>query len=896
MDNFLTLLSTENKKEPDLEVLVSETKRLAGAAKLNNNSLEWTESFKDDIPKLLAYIFAIWTLKNTSQHNSTRGMEEKKTYLLMPHVGQVLAIFRLLGIGYETKYKVPVIKVTYSRIVSTFLRNNLAEVGTGEGKSVVLAVTSCVFALTGADVNCSCYSEALSSRDQNDFASVFRVLGIEERIKYGTFNKLCEELLNEQCNVRDSVRDMILINKITLDSVNKKQRIRPKVLLIDEVDVFLSDRFYGGTYIPCVFLKDPTVKALLDAIWQNKTLKTLNSVKALPAYQNCATKFSNWIFLFDEAVKDMIVALQSYQSSTYIVHNDKIAYIEGESITDNVVRGYDTVWAYYHEHSKGNISPSSLEENVGILINCGSFSYAEMPLEFSYIGGVTGTLKTLANVEKEILKNVYVINRFTFIASVYGKNNRNYNSRDDVLIIDESGYYMRIREEIDIMCNAGRSILVFFESEEKLNAFKNSKQLSDIQKSVQTISEKVDAKERELFVKRAANIGTITLLTRIFGRGTDFICRNPQLLANGGIHVLQTFFSEELSEEYQIMGRGARQGDRGSYRMILLDKDLEWILGSAWKEKIKEITGATAYEHLNKIRSEKYESKCGAKGLSIEQCKKDHTESKNFMNFLTSANIGKVKEFLLKQNKGPNLVTASSRTVLLMDATGSMSSLLSATKDTICTMFERASTILAEKGLPNDAFQMQFAVYRNYNSNENKILQVSSWSTKGAYLRSFMSSIGPEGGWGNEAIEIGLWHAANESETKDSISQIILIGDASANSQTEVKNKRSHLGEDYWKSTRFNQSTYFTTELQRLTARNIPVHAFYLHNGAKDSFKTIASQTSGRCEYLDINSPEGAEILTNFITEEVLRKTAGDQGDSVVELYRKRYVKAGFTS
>ena len=77
------------------------------------------------------------------------------------------------------------------------------QVGTGEGKSVVMAITACVFALTGVDVNCSCYSEVLSTRDKNDFASVFRALGIEERIEYGTFNKLCEQLLNEQCNVRE---------------------------------------------------------------------------------------------------------------------------------------------------------------------------------------------------------------------------------------------------------------------------------------------------------------------------------------------------------------------------------------------------------------------------------------------------------------------------------------------------------------------------------------------------------------------------------------------------------------------------------------------------------------------------------------------------------------------
>ncbi|CAF4655538.1 unnamed protein product, partial [Rotaria sp. Silwood2] len=120
-----------------------------------------------------------------------------------------------------------------------------------------------------------------------------------------------------------------------------------------------------------------------------------------------------------------------------------------------------------------------------------------------------------------------------------------------------------------------------------------------------------------------------------------------------------------------------------------------------------------------------------------------------------------------------------------MDATGSMSSLLSATKDTVCTMFQRASVVLEEKGLSKDAFSMQFAVYRNYSSSDNKILEVSSWETKASNLRAFMNTIGPEGDHFNVAIELGLCHAVKESELEDSISQVILIGNAPANTQQE---------------------------------------------------------------------------------------------------------------
>jgi energy-coupling factor transporter ATP-binding protein EcfA2/uncharacterized protein YukE len=889
----LNLLDSNTNKEADLQVLVTQTKLIVGTGTQTSNSITWKHSFKEQIPELLAYIFAIWTLQNTQHYNTTRGLEAAQFYLLMPHIGQIIAIFRLLGVGYDMK--------TSIKKSDNSLINNLVEVGTGEGKSVVMAITACVFALTGVDVNCSCYSEVLSTRDKNDFASVFRVLGIEKNIEYGTFNRLCENLLNEQCNIREKVRDMIVNNTSTLVEDEVKTGLNSKVLLIDEVDVFLSEKFYGGIYTPSVYLKDPSIKALLDTIWENKPLRTLNSVKILPAYKICATKYSNWIFLFDEAIKDMLAALQSFQSSTYIVQNDKIVYVEGESIVDNVARGYDTVWAYYYEQEKGKISVSSLDANVGIIINCGTFSYAEMPHDFAYIGGVTGTLKTLAKPEKEILKRVYSIDKTTFMPSVFGSSNRTYNPQSDVRVVKDSEYFMEIRGEIDVICNARRAILVFFESEEKLLEFHNSSELSTIKHDVEIIMEKVPAKDRKLYIERATTIGKVTLLTRTFGRGTDFICRNQQLLANGGVHVLQTFFSEELSEEYQIMGRGARQGDRGSYRMILSYKDLEWVLGAAWKEELPKIIGPTLYETLNTARNTRYESKCGAKDVAIEQCKRDHKASKDFLAALSMGNMETVKQFLNEQNKGANLiVTSSSRTVLLMDATGSMSSLLCAAKETVCSMFERASTVLKEKGLPNDAFQMQFVVYRDYDCKEDGLLQSSSWETKPSNLRSFMTNIAAQGGDDyEEAIEIGLWHAVQQSKQPDGISQVILIGDAPAKGRSAIQKDREANGDEpYWSKTKFSEPTHYTDELQKLKDKEIPVHAFYLTEGAQSNFQEIAHKTGGRCELLDINSSKGAESLTHFVTEEVLRIAAGPQGDSAVELYRAKYVnvKTTFTS
>ncbi|CAF2914374.1 unnamed protein product [Rotaria sp. Silwood2] len=295
------------------------------------------------------------------------------------------------------------------------------------------------------------------------------------------------------------------------------------------------------------------------------------------------------------------------------------------------------------------------------------------------------------------------------------------------------------------------------------------------------------------------------------------------------------------------MGRGgARQGDRGSYRMVLLDKDLEWVLDAAWEEDIPKITGSALYAALNKARNTLYESKCAAKEVGIEQCRREHQASRNFMNALSEGKMDIIKRFLFNQNRGANINSGSSCTLLLMDATDSMSSLFSATKDTAGTMFEHTSVVLEEKGLSKDVFSMQFAVYRNYSSRDNKILEVSSWETKANNLRAFMNTISPERGHLNVAIEVGLWHAVKESELEDSISQVILIGNASANTQQEVLEKRAHFGEAYWKQTKFHKLTYYELELQKLKEKSIPVHAFYLTDSAKKDFQIIARGTGGR--------------------------------------------------
>ncbi|CAF4669347.1 unnamed protein product [Rotaria sp. Silwood1] len=570
-----SLIKKYFKIDIDLQKVIANTKLIAVNIKQTSDVNKWDSHVRDGIPMLLAHIFALWTFQNANYYFKAGDVTNPNNYILKPHAAQIVSILRMLGIG-DNKEE---------------LRNNLVQIDTGEGKSVVLGVIATTFALLGFDVSCVCYSEYLSQKDYIRFLPIFDSLDLLQYIHYGTINKLCEDIISQNSDIRHIVEQLISIgfNRIARNSQSNE---RAKILLIDEVDVFFSRDFYGNVYIPSANLRDPTITSLINFIWsQRKSNLKLNQVEATAEYKACCHTFPTWEPLIREAVKDIIDDVHNFESYDYVVKEDKIGYIEQDNIVYNVVYSYKTLFAYYYEHEKGQISRKSLEEKISIRIKCGSFSYAEIPLQFKYIMGVTGTLETLSDPEKQIIQNVYKIGKNTYIPSMFGKKNLMFRIEDDIIIENSNDYFNTIKREIDNRLvgksSEKRAILVFFESKQRLKEFYESKALETIKQSVAYLTEEASSEEKEIAIKRATASGQITLFTRTFGRGTDFICYDPSVTANGGTHVIQTFFSEHLSEEQQIKSRTTRQGDYGSYSMVLLDDDLEKFL--IQKEDIENV-------------------------------------------------------------------------------------------------------------------------------------------------------------------------------------------------------------------------------------------------------------------------------------------------------------------
>ncbi|CAF0753965.1 unnamed protein product [Brachionus calyciflorus] len=886
-DEIFKKVVNENLTKLDLNKISSNILTIANGIRIDpNNNIEWDKNIKKELPRLTANSFALWTLLNSKDFfKLNKNGPSTSEFLFQAHPAQVLSIARMLGIGYKN---------------SKYYKNNclnscLIQIGTGQGKSITLAITAILLTLLGFEVYCVCYSKYLSDRDFDAFKELFDHLKLTEYIHYGTFYQVCELIINQHGLLRDIVSDFMFNNQIELNK-NTSFNNRPKILLIDEVDVFFSKDFYGNDYKPVTNLTDSTISNLIDFIWSKRNdlnKLSFNIVQNTNEYRQLCQKLgNNWKPIIDAAIRAMITELASFKTHDYEIINGKIGYIEHDNVSFNINYGYKTLFAYYLENENKKVSDTILNKMKSILVKLGSFSLAEIPkIGFRHILGVTGTLNTLSEKQEKIIRDDYKIYLRTIIPSIYAGDRFRFDKKTDVTIASEESFFGKLTSEIQSRIvgkdEEKRAVFVFFENKNELTNFKNS---TDFQKNfghlTKILTEQANTDEKKNVITNAASSNRVVLFTKVFGRGTDFITHDAKV-KKSGVHVIQAFFSDELSEEVQIKGRTARQGEPGSYSMVLLDKKLEKF--QLFQDNINKLSQSEYYEVLNERRNHAFSHEYEELIKFVSVLKNKHDLSMEFFENLKSKNSNFVKNYLLKLNENSS-GDAVSKTLILIDATGSMSGLLEKAKRTLQTMFERAFKILNEpekkKKYNNASFLIKIAVYRNYNSTSDLLLQNSSWESEADNLVKFLQTIDTDGGWGNEAIEIGFWQANQEID----LSQIILIGDARANTKDEVKRKRQkHINN--FKNGPFQQETYYEDELNALIAKNIRINAVYLKNGKSnqsqkidiDFFQDVANKGNGQYKYLDLDSSDSSKTLIDLVTEQVLFSIGGDD---LVHAYR----------
>ena len=154
------------------------------------------------------------------------------------------------------------------------------------------------------------------------------------------------------------------------------------------------------------------------------------------------------------------------------------------------------------------------------------------------------------------------------IPSAYGDQQlfpsaHHHDSKSYLKISSVNQFYCTLVNEINqelIGSNStrkARAVLVFFKDLKKLMDFLHSNEFTTqpYSSNYNVITEDTNAEDRDRKIKMASISGTVTLMTRSLGRGTDFRCLDKDLNDTGGLHVITTFVSDEYSEEIQLRGR-----------------------------------------------------------------------------------------------------------------------------------------------------------------------------------------------------------------------------------------------------------------------------------------------------------------------------------------------------
>mmetsp|Transcript_644 Transcript_644/g.1286 ORF Transcript_644/g.1286 Transcript_644/m.1286 type:complete len:578 (-) Transcript_644:236-1969(-) len=312
-----------------------------------------------------------------------------------------------------------------------------------------------------------------------------------------------------------------------------------------------------------------------------------------------------------------------------------------------------------------------------------------------------------------------------------------------------------------------------------------------------------------------ATAGHITLSTAVFGRGTDFFCKDEGVEKNGGVHIMQTFLSEEISEEVQIQGRTARQGKRGSYQMILLDSDLEldFEVSAAEKDKVPK---KQWYDWLCNVRSTHHRKQCLLIEKNLEEATEKDMMTHEYFDSLLAHNEAKSKEQFrnlyqsIKKPPAPSSVCID--LALLIDATGSMAPYAQSAVSVVKSLLCGQSTLTSKLSLnfPEIDFELRIGClgFRDIDDGSNQFTELkfndgSHFTHDVSIAFDFVKRVcaTPSGGFDLAEDAIGaLQHCANWQNDDDWTSDIkfmMLLSDAPAHGLLPKTSKLVNNADSY---------------------------------------------------------------------------------------------------
>ena len=476
---------------------------------------------------------------------------------------------------------------------------NIAEMKTGEGKTLTTILPAYLNALEGKGVHVVTTNEYLSQRNAEWMGPIYELLGVSVGInlrelsskeKQEAYNADITYSTNNEIGF-DYLRDNMVVTK-----ENRVQR-GLNFCIIDEVDSILIDEartpliISGGVFNSnnLYIDADRAVKRLKETEDYTVDLKT-KSVSLTEEGSKKVEKILNIKNLYDldntvmvHHINQALKANYGFKKDfDYVVDNDAIIIVD--QFTGRLMHG--------RQYSDG--LHQAIEAKEGVTINTETKTMATITFQnlfrmYNKLAGMTGTAKT----EEEEFRNIYNM----YVICIPTNKPVIRDDLPDLVYSNENGKYKALINTVKAIHETKRPILIgtiSVESNERL-----SKLLTKNNLKHEVLNAKNHEREAEIIAK-AGEQGAITLATNMAGRGTD-IKLGEGVRELGGLYVIGTERHESRRIDNQLRGRAGRQGDPGTSQFFVsFEDDLMRRFGT---EKIKNMLISMGITDDQAIRS-----------------------------------------------------------------------------------------------------------------------------------------------------------------------------------------------------------------------------------------------------------------------------------------------------
>ncbi|GLB47144.1 protein translocase subunit SecA [Philodulcilactobacillus myokoensis] len=545
---------------------------------------KWVESDKHDIKRLSQLADRVGSYSQEYRNLSDKQLQAKTPELKKRYQnGETLddLLPEAFAVAREGATRVLGLTPFHVQIMGGIVlhEGNIAEMKTGEGKTLTATMPVYLNALSGKGVHVITVNEYLSKRDATQMGKLYHWLGLsvgvnssdespEEKrdaynadITYSTNGEIGFDYLRDNMVVYKRDRVQRPLNFAIIDEVDSILIDEARTPLIISGQASGSSKLYQQTD---AFAKTLKKKTDFKVDLETKTVSlTDKGIAKAEKYFNLKNLYDTdntaLTHHLDEALRANFIMMRD---KDYVVQDNQVMIVD--SFTGRIMKG--------RRFSDG--LHQAIEAKEGVKIQQESKTMANITYQnlfrmYSKLAGMTGTAKTEADEFREIY-NMEVI-------TIPTNKPVMRIDKSDVLYPTLKSKFDAVINEVKKLHHKGQPILlgtVAVETSEYLSQRLDQEHIPHV-----VLNAKNHAKEASI-ITNAGHKGAVTIATNMAGRGTD-IKLGPGVVERGGLAVIGTERHESRRIDNQLRGRSGRQGDPGFSQFYLsLEDDLMRRFGS----------------------------------------------------------------------------------------------------------------------------------------------------------------------------------------------------------------------------------------------------------------------------------------------------------------------------